>query len=342
MNIPVLLPGDEIEYRKRVGRIKKYIEQHGIIIQDAGKYWAVNLGKYRETIMKNDLVTGEIEILSVKEGAEKMYIKLEMPPKEVLQELFDKAGGNIMRASKLSVPPVSDVTMGRWLREVGIIPESGLRKQPDAPPVDVLRADWDACNHKLSVLAKRHNVTGAIAKRWLKAAGIVTEGPTGLITNQITFDSQPPNENNTVSQDNSNDDGYDPNRFCFDDDKPIPYIVSENADNSKELSDIGNIEEAWRQLAIVTLNLRSVTERLISLEKTVAKNICNPDDAADQERIKKLVDFCIAPLSGRIEKMESSVASVVRLYNAAEFTASSSSARLNVLADLMILVLERI
>lgn len=185
LDLSVLKPGDEITYKTHghVG-VKCWVVRTGVVMTvSSGRKTCVviNLGQYRDTIYDHDLKSGDIKILEIKKGEDEV-LKKSRPDKEYLQALFEKAGGNIKRAAAQCEPPVSDVTMGKWLRDLDIIPQTGVRSTTPPPPADELKAAWDEAGHVMARLAKKYGVSPGLAKRWLKIAGIVRETATGLKT----------------------------------------------------------------------------------------------------------------------------------------------------------------
>jgi hypothetical protein len=123
MPVPEVTIGDLIEYRVRAYR--GYQTRTGTVVDQTNKMIVLDLGRYRDTILTADLITGEVVITSIK-GGDEMSIKIERPSKEYLEELLKDAGGNICRAAKACEPKVSDFTMRKWLKEVGIVPSEAL------------------------------------------------------------------------------------------------------------------------------------------------------------------------------------------------------------------------
>lgn len=185
LDLSVLKPGDEITYKTHghVG-VKCWVVRTGVVMTvSSGRKTCVviNLGQYRDTIYDHDLKSGDIKILEIKKGEDEV-LKKSRPDKEYLQALFEKAGGNIKRAAAQCEPPVSDVTMGKWLRDLDIIPQTGVRSTTPPPPADELKAAWEEAGHVMSRLAIKYGVSPGLAKRWLKMTGIVRETATGLET----------------------------------------------------------------------------------------------------------------------------------------------------------------
>lgn len=145
--------------------------------------------------------------------------KLPVPPAEVLADLFEKGGRNITKAAQMHDPVVSDVTMGKWLREAGLIPETTERSKHTAPPANELRTAWEESKYTLVALGRKYGVSGTIAKRWLKAAGIIIDGPTGI--------------QNVAAVDNHPDKTGQGAGFAPEDDEQIPYTVNQEP-NSDE------------------------------------------------------------------------------------------------------------
>jgi len=311
MQVPAISIGSRIEYVINPASKKFKNKKTGILIDQTDKLLVLNMGKYRETILKNDLISGAVKITSIMKGEETMAQpnKLEIPSIEYLQELFEKAGGNIRRAAQNCEPQVSDVTMGKWLRETGIIPVNN-----EAPPAEELRSAWEAANRKISVVAKKYHVKSHVAKRWLKDAGIIVETTIGIET--IEIEQKAATDNSTGEK--------------------AAEIIEINETSDKDLT------EAYRLIAELSTYLRTVTETLNRLENQVDTIITDTDEL-DHAAIKKLVDFCIAPIQGRIEYLEESLIALNGSPEKSNMdTIPESMAGLDVLADLVTLVWYRL
>lgn len=249
LDLAVLKPGDEITYKTHghVG-VKCWVVRTGVVMTvSSGRKTCVviNLGQYRDTIYDHDLKSGDIKILEIKKGEDEV-LKKSRPDKEYLQALFEKAGGNIKRAAAQCEPPVSDVTMGKWLRDAGIIPQTGLRSTTPPPPVDELRAAWEEAGHVMTRLAKKYGVSTGLAKRWLKMMGIVRETATGLET-------IPAPDNPTAALSSSQDDNNEINEV---NEQPAAATSTEEREN-----------EALRK--IIKFYLAPIEARLDSIEEVV-------------------------------------------------------------------------
>jgi hypothetical protein len=277
MDWPVSV-GDEITYQVRIGPAKARTKE-GKVVDLTDKLAVISLPRYRDTILKVDLITGDVKITKIIKGEDSMGStkKLEMPAANELRELFKKADGNISRAAQMNEPPVSAATMSKWLRKAGIIPASGLKPMKEVPPADELLAAWEESKYTLSRMGKKYNVSGATVKRWLKAEGIIVETATGVQT------VQPP-----VKTDSREG-------FSDKDNVPIPYTVTPEQDENKGKS--------------------------------------------DHETLKKMIDFCLAPVQGRIEKLELSLASVAQIVIGMD---SSRNEMIDLLADLIVRILGRV
>lgn len=248
MDLMVLKPGDEVTYKTHghVG-VTRWIIRTGVVMSVASgqkTFALINLGKYRDTIYDHDLKSGDTKILEVKKGEDQM--QKNRPDKAYLQELFDKAGGKMKRAAELCDPPVSDVTMAKWLRDAGIIPQTGLRSTTPPPPVDELRAAWEEAGHVMTRLAKKYGVSTGLAKRWLKMMGIVRETATGLET-------IPAPDNPTAALSSSQDDNNEINEV---NEQPAAATSTEEREN-----------EALRK--IIKFYLAPIEARLDSIEEVV-------------------------------------------------------------------------
>lgn len=276
--------GDTIEYINHPKQ-KSARKREGIIIDLTDKFLVIDLGRYRDTILRSDLVSGQAKITYIKgDGNVTNRKRVEMPTPKELAAIFDKAGNNITRAAQMIEPPVSDVTMGKWLRQAGIIPASPRRVKKEAPPAHELRATWEASNHILAPVARKYEVTSPVIKRWLKEAGIIVETATGIQTVQASGKTEAAEDEVRM---------YTPSRqdeFTDDDDAPIPYTV---------------VEE-------------------------------NPDHAT----LKRMIDFCLAPVYGRIEKLEISLASVAKIV--IDNHHSNRDETLDLLADLIVRIARRV
>jgi len=271
--------GDEITYQVRISPAKARTKE-GKEVDLTDKLAIIQLPRYRDTILKVDLITGDVKVVKIKKGEDSMGSakKLEVPAANELREVFKKADGNISRAAQMNEPPVSAATMSKWLRQAGITPASGLKPMKEVPPADELRAAWEESKYTLSRMGKKYDVSGATVKRWLKAEGIIVETATGVQTVQ------------PVKTDNMGG-------FSDKDNVPIPYTVTPEQDENK-----GN---------------------------------------SDHETIKKMIDFCLAPVQGRIEKLELSLASVAQIGIEMDRD-SSRNEMIDLLADLIVRILGRV
>jgi hypothetical protein len=154
-----------------------------------------------------------------------------------------------------------------------------------------------------------------IAKRWLKAAGIIKEGLTGIVTIPLPnipltsgSESEKASSDFSTLSPTSDAKSNDNNADTGEKSKEIQTEASGAAEKPYP-----NNEELWKSLSYISTKIGSVSDRLISLEKKVGEHIADPEDVQDQERIKKLVNFFIAPAHGRIDKLEESLASVARI-----------------------------
>lgn len=299
IDLPVCAKGDAIEYQVKNAKATT----KGSVISRTDLFITVSIpkrfGNYPETIHRNDLITGDITILAInslpyetqenatpppenlpsipglKVGGLRRRRKakgvkpvakprIERPTAEILDALFEKAGYNISRAAMMCEPQVSKATMGRWLKELGIITPSRVIKE--TPPSDELRQAWEDAERSLIDLGRRYVVTPAIAKQWLLDAGIIFETFTGVETADFT-----PEDEET-------------NRF---------------------------------------------------------KNPEQTGDINDHEIIKKLVDFCLAPLEGRIEKAEDSIGALANIMLTSDSKRDQvRPERIRKLAELVAAVLE--
>lgn len=277
--------GDTIEYINNAKQ-KSARKRGGVVIDLTDKFLVIDLGRYRDTVLIRDLVSGQATITSIIKGDGNVTNRkrVEMPTPKELAVIFDKAGNNITRAAQMIEPPVSDVTMGKWLRQAGIIPASPRRVKKEAPPAHELRATWEASNHILAPVARKYEVTSPVIKRWLKEAGIIVETATGIQTVQASGKTEAAEDEVRM---------YTPSRqdeFTDDDDAPIPYTV---------------VEE-------------------------------NPDYAT----LKRMIDFRLAPVHGRIEKLELSLASVAKIV--IDNHNSNRDETLDLLADLIVRIARRV
>jgi len=323
VELPELLKGDTITW---IPEGRRGLKLTGVIVDKTEKMLVVNLGRYRDTILINDLVNGHTKIISVEKGDGIMgkTNKIEKPEKEYLQTLFNNMGGNISKTAKACKLTVSDNTMAKWLREHGIITPI-----PDAPPDDQLRLAWEEVNRKISGITRIYGINSVTANKWLKEAGIITKGPVGKTT--ATLDPVPNPEDKTETTGN---DGFGPG-----DEAPIPYKINHQEDSV----DPSREEELWQRIFMLTTKQRIAAERLMALEKTVA-DITAGDDGADHSTVKKLVDFCVAPIHGRIDKLEQSIAALAKIIlakDAADREADQID-RLDIAAELFVRVLDRV
>ncbi|HWP96433.1 MAG TPA: hypothetical protein VN426_06250 [Syntrophomonadaceae bacterium] len=293
LELPACVTGDEIEYieQHRSGMLTKKGNVTGqtdifITVSIPCKY-----GSKPDTIHRSDLITGAVNIKTINavpyiapriempSPAKNPYMPGELkrkreentgtkgehsmkslkPSNEVLADLFEKASYNITQAAKMNEPPVTDVTMGKWLREAGIIPETSKKEKKEAPPASELRQAWEECNRKMAVIARRYEVTAAVAKGWLKEAGIIYESFTEIET------TPPPEEDHGTS---------------------------------KELE--GSFEKKCQEQSTFLASPLDIAEP-------------PRPDAYSPEAIKKMVDFCLAPLLGRLEKAEASIGALAKV-----------------------------
>lgn len=140
----------------------------------------VNLGSYRDIFLLRDVSPaiprdGGVTILSLKGDAGSMLKKIERPPTEELQRRFDLAGGKVLRAARNADPVVSDVTMGRWLREVGIIGGEMAAKIEDQMDNGT---ENDAANQPAPVLSPEPVISSPPARAWNPITGCtpISEG----------------------------------------------------------------------------------------------------------------------------------------------------------------------
>lgn len=267
LDIAVLKPGDEITYKGcgHVGVNQRVIRTGVVMSVSSGRKICVviDLGKYRDTIYEHDLMSGDIQILEVKKGEEEMK-KSTRPDKEYLQTLFEKANGSIKRTAAMCEPQVSDVTMGKWLRDLGIIPQLSERSTTPAPAADELRTAWDEAGHVMARLAKKYGVSPGLAKRWLKMMGIVKETATGLET------IPDPESSNTAPTDHSQNE--------LNKQSPAPVMPAEEQENEtlKKIikfylapveARLKNIEEA-----VDTLGAKAIKEYSVTTDITLSSD----------------------------------------------------------------------
>ena len=275
--------GDTIKYINNAKQ-KSARKREGIVIDLTDKFLVIDLGRYRDTVLISDLVSGQATITSIIKGDGNVTKRkrVDAPTPKELAVIFDKAGNNITRAAQMIEPPVSDVTMGKWLRQAGIIPASPRRVKKEAPPADELKAAWEESKHVLAHLAKKYEVTGPVIKRWLKEAGIIVETATGIQTVQTSGKTEAAEDKVRI---------YTPSgreEFTDDDNALIPYTVVED----------------------------------------------------DHETLKKMIDFLLAPVHGRIEKLELSLASVAKIV--IDNHNSNRDEILDLLADLIVRIARRV
>jgi hypothetical protein len=216
--------------------------------------------------------------------------------------------------------------MGRWLRELEIIP-SPAKIQTAAPSPEELREAWESGKHKLVSLTKKYGVPSPVVKRWLKAAGIISDTPTGIITNQIETTATVENE---TEKDITPPPTPAKEGFNLEDEKPIPYVINQTA-----------LEELAKQIYAMTTSLGMMSERVISLEKRSVNYLgdLSSESEHSHEIIKKLVDFCVAPIHGRIDNLEKSLASVATVILDKDTTQDNA---VDFMADLIVGVLRRL
>ncbi|NLW90014.1 MAG: hypothetical protein GXY34_00210 [Syntrophomonadaceae bacterium] len=161
MNLSAIMPGMEIEYRSRDGKRKTRVRT-GTVRQVTKSCIAIDGPKYPDTILVNDLLSGQTEILNLGEG--EIDMAKVAPTKEVLQEVFDRKGtvSRVAQELRVSMP-----TAKKWLMEAGILPAENLR-----PSVETLKNLWFELG-TIAQIAKRLDVSTATAKQWLVDAGIL-------------------------------------------------------------------------------------------------------------------------------------------------------------------------
>lgn len=213
--------GDQVHYHVYKGK-KRIVVREGRVVDSNDCLAVVDLGKYRETISRSDLISGQVKLISIVREGEDIMNKKPVPTKEVLQELFTAAGENITRAAQLYAPPVSRVTMGNWLRSAGIIKDTAVVTRPVAPAAAELRQVWDEKN-TLKHVAGTFAVTIPTAKRWLKAAGVISETATGIQTKPLV-DSDDEKERPLAGE-----------NFAARDDEPIQYSLTNDHDHDHEV-----------------------------------------------------------------------------------------------------------
>ena len=127
MKLSDIKPGMTIEYRGRVyghrNLIGKDKTKTGIIKQVTPNLIAVQGQRYPDTILVNDLLSGQVKIISLKGEGEMARPEREAPPKAKLLALFEEHEGKVAPiAEELKA---SWAYAKRWLIDAGIIDSLG-------------------------------------------------------------------------------------------------------------------------------------------------------------------------------------------------------------------------
>ena len=257
MSATSLSIGDQIRYRENIAG-NKYRTREGIIIDETDRLYIIDLGRYRDTILKSDLKAKLLKVQFIRKGEGDMSVKIEPPSAEYLAALFEANDHNIYKTAKKCEPQVSAATMSKWLREAAIIPaKTTAHNQAQAPG------------------------------------------------------QEDPNQGNTENK--------------------LP--VSEEA--SPALAEISE------RLSRLEEYLDMVARRMMESEKAMSE----PNES-DHLVIKKVVDFALAPIDGRIDKIEESVASlagmIIALNDKQSVSAKDQPEVMDLLAQLVIHILRRV
>lgn len=231
--------------------------------------------------------------------------------------------------------------MGRWLRLAGIIPEATPKQK--APDNSELRNAWEECRHKISVIAKRYGVGTPVIKRWLKEAGIIIEDATGI----RTVAGEMGQENNPALAGETQE-VICPSRIyggC-----PRTPAADELRHTWEEadhvLETVAGKYEVTPALAGRWLKEAGIIDEQTGLAETQRKGDAPGDlpDEHDHEVIKRIVDFCVVPLQGRIEKLEVSVASLAQVILANNKNDGDIlyGELLDILADLLVRIVRKV
>lgn len=138
MLVSDLQPGMGIEYRGLSyihGQLTpKNKTKKGVIKQVTPNLIAIEGDSYRDTILVNDLLSGQVQIIKT-EGDGELSAKKEVPTKEVLQSLYVKHEGRIDPIRR-ELCVGSWALAKRWLVEAGIIDSLGrpLEQTPTPEP----------------------------------------------------------------------------------------------------------------------------------------------------------------------------------------------------------------
>ena len=120
MNLLDIQPGMTIEYRcYHLGKRIQPKTKTGTVRQVTDKLIAIQGQRYPDTILVNDLLSGQVEILKLGEGDN---MAKEAPTNEVLQEVLDRKGtiSRVAQELRVSMP-----TAKKWLIEAGILDSQG-------------------------------------------------------------------------------------------------------------------------------------------------------------------------------------------------------------------------
>ena len=162
----------------------------GVIKQVTPNLIAIEGDSYRDTILVNDLLSGQVQII-ITEGDGELSAKKEVPTKEKLISLYVKHEGRIDPIRR-ELRVGSWALVKRWLVEAGIIDSLGrpLEQTPTPEPDQAANQEPERAEAE-------------------PAENIITEK--GCPFDEEAYNPNPPEDND----------------FTAEDDEPIPYTVTE-------------------------------------------------------------------------------------------------------------------
>lgn len=101
LDIPSISLGDSITYQPDPhGR--RQITRTGVVVDQTEKLLILDLGRYRDTILKSDLTVGQVKLISISKGEDSMTNnrkRIDRPSAKTLADIFERAAGNISKAA---------------------------------------------------------------------------------------------------------------------------------------------------------------------------------------------------------------------------------------------------
>lgn len=205
MQLADIKPGMEIVYRCRKNK-RAYHNRTGIVRQVTPRMIAVQGERYPDTILVNDLLSGQVNIIKLKGEVTVNITTKELPTKEGLVILWEKHKGKINPIAKEIGKSWNDTR--KLLTEAGIIDSLGklIQKQKQTPPPN------------LEELGGENQDEGEKES----ASAIIPENE----TTETAYDIPPVNM--PIGCELPREDG-----FTTADDEPIPYVLPLSKDTTE-------------------------------------------------------------------------------------------------------------